>query len=116
VHPDEERLIQCLENTVAPAKLAPLYDLFEQMDRFHPEVPCWHLAFIAVDPARQGNGLGSALLQATLGQCDRDGRAAYLESTNPANMSLYRRFGFAEIGVIQADGMPPMFPMLRPAA
>lgn len=116
VHPDEKRLIRCFEKTVAPDKQGALFATFEQMDRFHPKDPCWHLAIIAVDPARQGKGLGSALLEASLRQCDSDGKPAYLESTNPANLPFYRRFGFEQIGLIQADQAPPLFPMLRPPA
>jgi GNAT superfamily N-acetyltransferase len=113
VHPDEENLVAYFEETVAPEKHHALFETFEQMDRFHPDGPCWHLAFIAVDPSRQGKGLGSALLEASLQQCDADGRPAYLESTNPTNLGLYKRFGFEQIGVIETDRAPPLFPMLR---
>lgn len=93
--------------------LEDIFSLFEQMDKFHPDEPCWHLAFIAVDPAQQGNGLGSALLEHTLASCDKDHKLAYLESTNPANLPLYLRYGFEVIGDIQAGASPPMFPMIR---
>ena len=114
VHPDEEGLVTCFKETVAAEKLDGLLAVFEQMGRYHPNDPCWHLAFIAVDPARQGKGLGSALLEESLQQCERDGRPAYLESTNPANLSLYGRHGFEQIGLIEAEGAPPLFPMFRP--
>jgi GNAT superfamily N-acetyltransferase len=113
VHPDEDNLVAYFEETVAREKQAALFATFEQMDRFHPLDPCWHLAFIAVDPARQGKGLGAALLKKSLEQCDADQRPSYLESTNPANLSLYRRFGFEQIGLIETDEAPPLFPMLR---
>jgi len=115
IHPDEEQLIACFEQTVAPEKHDALFATFGQMDEFHPEEDCWHLAFIAVDPLRQGKGLGSALLEAGLRRCDEDGRPAYLESTNPANLSLYKRLGFVEMGLIKADQAPPLFPMFRAA-
>src|SRR5262245_39679175 len=35
-------------------------------------IPHWHLAFIGVDSARQGHGLGSLLLGAGLARVDRD--------------------------------------------
>ncbi|SEK38594.1 Acetyltransferase (GNAT) family protein [Roseovarius azorensis] len=116
IYPDEERLVACFEETVAPEKHDALFATFKQMDRFHPQDPCWHLAFIAVDPVRQGKGLGSALLEASLKQCASDERPAYLESTNPENLSLYRRFGFEQIGLIETDKAPPLFPMLRAPA
>jgi ribosomal protein S18 acetylase RimI-like enzyme len=38
-----------------------------------------------------------------------------LESSNPANISLYERFGFEVMGRIQTETSPPMHPMLRAA-
>jgi len=114
IHPDEDGLVALFEATVAVDKRDRLFSLLEQMGRYHPDDPCWHLAFIAVDPARQGKGLGSALLAKCLRQCDTDGLPAYLESTNPANLSLYRRHGFEQIGLIEAEGAPSLFPMVRP--
>jgi ribosomal protein S18 acetylase RimI-like enzyme len=50
-----------------------------------------------------------------LERCDRDKLAAYLESTNPRNISLYRRHGFEEVGTIQVGTSPALVPMLRRA-
>lgn len=86
------------------------------MDRVHPEEPVRHLAIVATDPAREGKGLGSALMAECLWRCEADGRAAHLGSTNPATLSLHHRHGFEQIGAIEADGAPRLFPMLRPAA
>jgi hypothetical protein len=36
-----------------------------------------------------------------------------LESTNPRNLSLYKRHGFEPIGTIQQGSSPPLYPMLR---
>jgi len=114
IHPDEDGLVALFEATVAADKRDRLFSQLEQMGRYHPDDPCWHLAMIAVDPAWQGKGLGSALLAEGLRQCDMDGLPAYLESTNPTNLSLYRRHGFEEIGLIEAEDAPPLFPMIRP--
>jgi ribosomal protein S18 acetylase RimI-like enzyme len=66
-----------------------------------------------VDPTRQGKGYGSALLEHALALCDRDGKLAYLESSNPANIPLYERHGFEVAGTIQAGSSPPFWPMVR---
>ena len=73
----------------------------------------WHLPLIGVDPSKQGNGYGSALLQYGLELIDRQGSIAYLENTNPANRSIYERHEFEELGVIQVDDSLPLFPMIR---
>jgi hypothetical protein len=50
-----------------------------------------------------------------LERIDRDRLPAYLESSNPRNISLYRRHGFEELGTIQVGSSPPIVPMLRHA-
>ena len=39
-----------------------------------------------------------ALLADNLARIDREGAAAYLESTNPANLARYRSVGFVDLG------------------
>jgi ribosomal protein S18 acetylase RimI-like enzyme len=116
VHPDEMQLVAYLEKTVAQEKHKRMFAMFEQIGHFHPQDPCWYLSEVAVDPAYQGKGLGSSLLKVCLKKCDSDGRPAYLESTNPSNLPLYKRMGFEQIGLIETDRAPPLFPMLRPPA
>ena len=89
--------------------------VFEAMTSYHPQEPHWYLPLIGVDPARHRKGYGAALLQDTLRRCDQDHVAAYLESTNPANITLYQRHGFELRGTNQEGSAPPLFPMLRPA-
>ena len=70
---------------------------------------------IGVDPSRQGQGLGSALLKAGLQRCDEEGLPAYLESSSPKNVPLYERHGFEVIGLIKPGDHPGLIPMYRPA-
>jgi ribosomal protein S18 acetylase RimI-like enzyme len=92
---------------------ADAFTIFEHMGAAHPKEPHWYLWMIGTDPIRQGQGYGSALLRHTLGVCDRDKRLAYLESSNPRNLSLYLRHGFELTGTIQVGTCPPIFPMVR---
>jgi ribosomal protein S18 acetylase RimI-like enzyme len=84
IHPDEEGLDAVVESTVAPSLAVETAAVFEQMAKYHPTDPHWHLATIGVDPAHQGEGHGDALMAYALAQCDRDQAPAYLESSNPA--------------------------------
>ena len=68
---------------------------------------------IGVDPADQGEGFGSALLQHGLARCDREDKLAYLESTSLESLRLYERHGFELLGTIQVGSSPQVFPMLR---
>lgn len=115
VHPDEEALVKVLESRVSKSILGDLFAVFEQMEQYHPAEPHWYLPIIGVDPAYQGRGYGNALMKHALEQCDRDHAPAYLESSNPRNVSLYQRHGFEALGTIQKGTSPPVVPMLRKA-
>lgn len=101
--------------TLPAGREAEIGGLFEAMESYHPREAHWYLPLIGVDPAHQCNGFGAALLQDTLRQCDRDHAVAYLESTNAANVPLYKRHGFEVLGTIQVGSSPPLFPMRRAA-
>ncbi len=113
-HSDDEALAALFEEATPADRRDDLYALFEQMGQFHPTEPHWHLALIGVDPAMQGRGLGSRLLEATLAVCDGAGQPAYLEATTPRNVALYERYGFERTGTIQAGTSPLVVPMVRP--
>jgi GNAT superfamily N-acetyltransferase len=113
VAPDAEGLMALMNGHAPKDRVGDMMQVFEQMDLFHPPDPCWYLPLIGVDPAHQGRGYGAALLQYALAQCDRDGVPAYLESSNPRNVSLYARHGFEAIGKIQVGSSPTLLPMLR---
>ena len=113
VHPNTEELSTIIQRTVAEREREALPAIAEQREKYHPAEPYWDLRYIGVEAIQQGHGYGVALMQHALGVCDRDQRLAYLESSNPRNLSLYRRCGFELLGTIQAGGSPPLFPMLR---
>ena len=113
VEPDQEALGELMQSTLTPEQLEKALALFRQMADYHPHEPHWYLPLIGVDPAQQGKGFGDALMAHALARCDRDGAPAYLESTNPRNISLYRRHGFEPLGEIRAGASPPLVPMLR---
>lgn len=113
IEPDGDELGSLLDRTAAPGILGDVMSMFEQMGRHHPSEPHWYLPLIGVDPRFHGQGLGSALLRHALADCDRERIPAYLESSNPRNISLYRRHGFEITGVIQAGSSPTIYPMVR---
>ncbi|HWS20128.1 MAG TPA: GNAT family N-acetyltransferase [Nitrososphaera sp.] len=113
VHPDENALIALLQRTVSERIQKDVFAVFEQMGRYHPSEPHWYLPLMGVDPSQQGKGFGSALLQHILIQFDRDNQLAYLESSNPRNIPLYKRHGFELLGIIQTGTSPSIAPMLR---
>jgi ribosomal protein S18 acetylase RimI-like enzyme len=82
----------------------------------HPHEPHWYLAFVGVQPDRQGRGIGSALLAPVLERCDRDRAPAYLEATSERNLALYQRHGFEVVETVWLPkGGPRVWRMWRPA-
>jgi GNAT superfamily N-acetyltransferase len=83
------------------------------MEANHPHEPHWYLNVVSTLPARQGHGLGAAVLRSVLELADSAGVSCYLESTNPRNRTLYYRAGFEDLREIPLDGGPSMLAMWR---
>jgi ribosomal protein S18 acetylase RimI-like enzyme len=113
VAPDEEALVALVERLIPQKDQEDVFAVFEQMSCFHPTEPHWYLPLLGVAPAYQRRGCGAALLAPILQVCDRDRLPAYLESSNPANITLYERHGFEQIGIVRVGESEPMFPMVR---
>ncbi|MBC2778664.1 GNAT family N-acetyltransferase [Parasphingopyxis marina] len=115
VEPDAETMGALVAETVAPERLEEIGTFMAMQDDYHPEGEHWYLPLIAADPAHLGKGLGGALMKHALAVCDETGTTAYLESSNPRNISLYQRHGFEIMGEIQHGSSPVMTPMIREA-
>ena len=66
----------------------------EKRHRHHAPQPHFYLSALGVEPARQGEGIGTALMQPVLDRCNRDAVPAYLETATARNVLLYERLGF----------------------
>ena len=114
VESDGDRMGAVLAEHLAPERLEELGELLAQMAAYHPhDENCWYLPVIGVDALHQGRGLGSALMKQATRMLDESGSLAYLESSNPLNISLYQRHGFEIMGEIRAGTIPVMTPMIR---
>ncbi len=72
-----------------------------ERERVMPK-PHWYLLALGVDPSRQGEGLGGALLQPVLAQADASGLPCYLETQTERNVRFYEKCGF----VVSSEGEP----------
>jgi len=113
VEPDETAMGAVMEGTLRPEIAEDVGALMKGMAEHHPHEAHWYLPLIAADPNWIGQGLGTLLMKHALRRCDEQGTAAYLESSNPRNISLYERHGFKVIGRIQSGSSPVLTPMLR---
>jgi GNAT superfamily N-acetyltransferase len=102
VDPDNERIEQIAQLT---AQVHPSGTAHE------------YLWMIAVSPERQGEGLGTALIQHVLDRCDREHLPAYLEASSARSRTLYERLGFTFMDrTLDLPDGPPMWPMWRDPA
>ncbi|MGH8976832.1 MAG: GNAT family N-acetyltransferase [Acidimicrobiia bacterium] len=87
---------------------------FAAMQDAHPPDPHFYLAGLGTTPERQGQGLGSAVIEPVLDRCDTERIPAYLESTKEQNIAFYEHHGFAVTGTIApAPDGPTMWTMWR---
>lgn len=110
---DEDELGRLISSTLPETKQGLLLAALEQLGAYHPAEPHWFLPVIAVDPICQGRGIGSELMRHAVAQCDATGQRAYLESSNPRNISLYERHGFKIVGEVRSGDCPVFTAMIR---
>lgn len=100
----------------AADELTRLRTLGDTMMAAHPHERHWYLNVLSTLPARQGQGLGAKVLVPVLAECDSSRTPAYLESSNPRNLTLYRRHGFIQTGELPLPDGLCLYPMWREPA
>lgn len=110
------------ETADAGAVFAELAPLFAELagDRLHayeeceaalsphrPTEPVWFLGTVGVDPARQGGGLGRAVLRPGMEAAERDGVPAFLETSDERNVRFYEHLGFEVTADVPLPGGGP---------
>ena len=111
-------LLRLLTITAPAVKLrAPLIlSGLNRVEQAHPRERHLYLAVLGVEPSRQGEGIGSRLLQPGLELCDREGIPAYLETAKERNVSFYSRHGFKVTDELRMPRGPRVWLMWRDAA
>ncbi len=92
-------------------------ELLERFEAARPPAPDhYYLSLFGTRPESRGRGIGMALLTDDLARIDLEGRPAYLESTNAANLDRYRSVGFVDRAAFDLpDGGPTVTTMWRDA-
>lgn len=90
-----------------PRILATMSEL-EKLHRQDMPGRHWYLMAVGVDPAKQGQGIGSDLIQPGLEKADRQRLPAYLETTKEINVTFYEKHGFE---VVREFKLPQDGPM-----
>jgi ribosomal protein S18 acetylase RimI-like enzyme len=66
--------------------------------------PHFYLSVLGVEPERQGEGIGSSLMQPVLELATSAQLPAYLETATGRNVLLYERAGFAVVEELVIPG------------
>lgn len=116
--PTSMTLTQALMWTRAFGRRLPLAARVQRaMEERHLREPHFYVRIIGVRTALQGRGVGSALMQPTLGNADSAGLPTYIEASSPRSAALYERLGFEHTDVLELpDGGPPVWLMRRAPA
>jgi GNAT superfamily N-acetyltransferase len=77
--------------------------LWDWVEERVPEEPLWYLDQLGVDPARQGEGLGKALVQFGLARAAEAGLPAFLDTASERNVRFYEFLGFR---VVEEGSVP----------
>ncbi|WBB69815.1 GNAT family N-acetyltransferase [Micromonospora sp. WMMD812] len=92
-------------------------DRFQHLDELfeanHPHPDHHHLAFLAVAPERQGQGLGTALLRHHHAWLDAHRMPGYLEASSEGSRDLYARHGYRVDEPFRLPDGTPFWPMWR---
>jgi ribosomal protein S18 acetylase RimI-like enzyme len=77
-----------------------LFKALSATEPFHKQVhgPHWYLMTVGTQRARQGQGLGSQLVEMGTSRADEAGVPCYLETGTDSNIGFYRKRGFEIIG------------------
>ena len=82
-----------------------------RMSRVHPPEPHLYLYVLGVHPTQKGKGLGGALLRHLAAIANEANVRSHLETANPVNVSLYRKFGYEITTTIDVGAAPPLWTM-----
>jgi ribosomal protein S18 acetylase RimI-like enzyme len=99
----------------APRSFDRLLRFTAGVTKLRPAQPYWYLEAVGVEPAAQGMGIGTRLLEPVLTVADEAGQLCYLETITERNVAWYRRLGFEvrSAGVSFTPGGPPNWTMIR---
>lgn len=82
-----------------------------RMTRVHPAEPHLYLYVLGVHPTQKGKGLGGALLRHLVAVASEADVTSHLETANPVNVPLYRKFGYEITKTIAVGDAPPLWTM-----
>lgn len=90
--------------------------LEREMRARHPAGDHVYVCVLGVHPSQKGSGLGGLLLRHALSIATTHRSVLHLETSNPKNLSFYRRFGLDVTSEITSHGGPTLWTMATPGS
>nr|WP_205860981.1 N-acetyltransferase [Planosporangium flavigriseum] len=97
--PDETLALGALAQLPADA-LARVHAYDRAVHAVLPTAPFWYLGVLGTHPDNAGRRWGHAVMKAGLRRATEDGLPAILETSNPANVEVYRRAGWEVVRTV----------------
>ena len=91
---EQVRLLPAVARVVGLSRLMRVAEASDVIERSRMAAPHYYLALLGTVPEARGRGVARALLAPVLRRCDAEGVPAALETSVPANVPFYARFGF----------------------
>jgi GNAT superfamily N-acetyltransferase len=79
---------------VARRSMRPFARVGAALEAAHPSGASWYLQAMGIHPRAQRRGVGTRLMEPGLTLADEAGLPCYLQTSDPANVGYYQRFGF----------------------
>jgi len=81
------------------SKMMPIGRFSHEMHMKYGNFLHWYLSPIGVDPEFQGKGFASQLLRSMHKRIDEEKIPCLLETQNPVNVEIYKRFGYEVVAI-----------------
>ena len=75
-------------------RIFPMGRFSSEMHKRYGPPKYWYLSPIGVDLEHQRKGYGGLLIRSMLKRIDNDGLPCFLETQNPVNVEIYKKFDF----------------------
>jgi len=116
VAPEDEPHIEPLLRALIGDRAPLVAEVLASFEANHPDGSYAYLTLLGTAPGHRGRGVGMALLAESLARIDARHEPAYLESSNPVNISRYESVGFVPIGAFELpEGQGTVTTMWRAA-
>lgn len=101
--------------TLLPADVLDRVHAYDEaVHKALPAAPYWYLGVLGTHPDHSGRRWGHAVMQAGLRRASADGLPAVLETSNAANVEVYRRAGWETVETV-SEPLPTWIMQQKPS-